>query len=221
MAKDMKDVVRDTVNELVRDAAKNLRADGKRKFPIGRKSSSGPLSGAGGVAAGAGLAALAPIAAKRAGQAAKRRLVTGAAKDAAPGGEKRAAAQGKGAAKTAGGAVGDATSKLGDAVRKLPSVGSEGGGEQAPPGVGTGRRMPVQQAMDVAVPIETCYNQWTQFEDWPSFMHRVTRVTQETPCSVSFTTKIWGKSKQFPAEIETQRPDERIKWRVADGIMHT
>ena len=221
MAKDMKDVVRDTVNELVRDAAKNLGVDGKRKFPIGRKSSSGPLSGAGGVAAGAGLAALAPIAAKRAGQAAKRRLVTGAAKDAAPGGEKRAAAQGKGAAKTAGGVVGDATSKLGDAVRKLPSTGSEGGGEQAPPGVGTGRRMPVQQAMDVAVPIETCYNQWTQFEDWPSFMHRVTRVTQEDPCSVSFTTKIWGKSKQFTAEIETERPDERIKWRVADGIMHT
>jgi hypothetical protein len=71
------------------------------------------------------------------------------------------------------------------------------------------------------VPIETCYNQWTQFEDWPSFMHRVTRVTQEDPCSVSFTTKIWGKAKQFTAEIETQRPDERVKWRVADGIMHT
>jgi hypothetical protein len=71
------------------------------------------------------------------------------------------------------------------------------------------------------VPIETCYNQWTQFEDWPSFMHRVTRVTQEDPCSVSFTTKIWGTSKQFTAEIATQRPDERIKWRVADGIMHT
>ena len=89
------------------------------------------------------------------------------------------------------------------------------------PGVGKGRRMPVQQSVDVAVPLETAYNQWTQFEDWPKFMHRVTRVTQEDDCTVSFATKIWGKTKEFEAEIETQRPDERIKWRVSQGITHT
>jgi len=81
--------------------------------------------------------------------------------------------------------------------------------------------MPVQQAVDVAVPLETAYNQWTQFEDWPEFMHRVTRVSQEDDCSVSFATKIWGKTKEFKADIETQRPDERIKWRVSEGITHT
>ena len=81
--------------------------------------------------------------------------------------------------------------------------------------------MPVQQAVDVAVPLETAYNQWTQYEDWPEFMHRVTRVTQEDECTVSFATKIWGKTKEFVAEIETQRPDERIKWRVSQGITHS
>ena len=89
------------------------------------------------------------------------------------------------------------------------------------PGVGKGRRMPVQQAIDVAVPLETAYNQWTQFEDWPEFMHRVTRVTQEDDCTVSFATKIWGKTKEFEAKIETQRPDERIKWKVSQGITHS
>jgi hypothetical protein len=79
----------------------------------------------------------------------------------------------------------------------------------------------VQQSVDVAVPVETAYNQWTQFEDWPEFMHRVTRVTQEDDCTVSFATKIWGKKKEFKAEIETQRPDERIKWKVTQGITHT
>ena len=68
------------------------------------------------------------------------------------------------------------------------------------PGVGKGRRMPVQQSVDVAVPLETAYNQWTQFEDWPEFMHRVTRVTQDDDCTVKFATKIWGKTKQFEAE---------------------
>ena len=86
---------------------------------------------------------------------------------------------------------------------------------------GNGRRMPVQQAVDVAVPVETAYNQWTQFEEWPEFMHRVTRVTMDDDCTVSFATKIWGKTKEFEAQIETQRPDERIKWRVSQGITHT
>jgi Polyketide cyclase / dehydrase and lipid transport len=86
---------------------------------------------------------------------------------------------------------------------------------------GNGRRMPVQQAVDVAVPVETAYNQWTQFEEWPDFMHRVTRVTMDDDCTVSFATKIWGKTKEFKAQIETQRPDERIKWRVSQGITHT
>jgi cobalamin biosynthesis protein CobT len=89
------------------------------------------------------------------------------------------------------------------------------------PGVGKGRRMPVQQSVDVAVPLETAYNQWTQFEEWPQFMHRVTNVSQEDDCTVRFATKIWGKTKEFEAKIETQRPDERIKWEVAQGITHT
>src|SRR5688572_1500502 len=92
------------------------------------------------------------------------------------------------------------------------------GGPQA---TGKGRRMPVQQAIDVGVPLETAYNQFTQFEEWPEFMHRVTRVSQEDDCSLSFATKIWGKTKEFKAKIETQRPDQRIKWRVAEGITHS
>src|SRR5690242_19071863 len=89
------------------------------------------------------------------------------------------------------------------------------------PGVGKGRRMPIQQSVDVAVPLETAYNQWTQFEDWPTFMHRVTNVSQEEDEKVRFATKIWGKTKEFEANIVTQRPDERIKWRVSQGITHT
>jgi uncharacterized membrane protein len=96
-------------------------------------------------------------------------------------------------------------------------AGNQGGA----PGVGKGRRMPVQQSVDIAAPIETVYNQWTQFEDWPSFMHRVTRVTQEDDCTVSFATKIWAKTKEFTANIETQRPNERIKWSVSQGMTHT
>src|SRR5581483_3843252 len=94
-------------------------------------------------------------------------------------------------------------------------------GDHGPRGIGKGRRMPVQQSIDVAVPVETAYNQWTQFEEWPQFMQRVTRVSQEDRATVSFATKIWGKTKEFKAKIVTQRPDEKIKWEVTEGITHT
>jgi Mg-chelatase subunit ChlI len=81
--------------------------------------------------------------------------------------------------------------------------------------------MPVQQDMDIGVPISTVYNQWTQFEEWPKFMHRVVSASQEDESHVSFKAKIWGKTKEFKAEITEQRPEERIEWKVTEGISHT
>jgi hypothetical protein len=124
--------------------------------------------------------------------------------------------------------VGDKVSdKVGDKVsggakdavsEKLPGGGGKSKGE---PGVGKGRRMPIQQDIDIGVPLKTVYNEWTQFEEWPNFMHRLDNVSQEDESHVSFKTKIWGMSKEFKAEIVEQRPDERIKWKVTEGVSHT
>jgi len=95
-----------------------------------------------------------------------------------------------------------------------------GGGKDLGDGVGKGRRMPVQQSVDVGAPLQTVYNQFTQFEEWPKFMHRVTSVSQEDEAHVAFKAKIWGVSKQFEAEIDEQRPDEQIKWHVVQGLSH-
>ena len=226
MAKDMSDTVREALGQVVREAVKNVGGS-----PQPQKKSS-PLSGARGVAAGAGLAALAPLAKKgvdavrgngislpspKPGKVARKATTKAAKKmgDQVGGKLKEGVSEKVDEAGGAGGLVKDAASGL------LPGGGDSGGGKGGMPGVGKGRRMPVQQSVDVAVPVETAYNQWTQFEDWPEFMHRVTRVTQEDDCTVSFATKIWGKKKEFKADIETQRPDERIKWKVSQGITHT
>ena len=95
------------------------------------------------------------------------------------------------------------------------------GGNGGAPGVGKGRRMPVQQVVDIGIPVESVYNQFTQFEEWPQFMHRVKRATQDDDCTVSFAVKIWGRTREFTAEIETQRPDQRIKWKTSQGMTHT
>ena len=106
----------------------------------------------------------------------------------------------------------------------IPGMGGgddkDSGSGSNEPGVGKGRRMPVQQAIDVPVPVSVAYNQFTQFEEWPKFMHRVQSVSQEDETHLKFKTKIWLFSREFTAEIEEQRPDERILWNVTDGITH-
>ncbi len=106
----------------------------------------------------------------------------------------------------------------------LPGDGDEDedgeGGEAEADATGSGRRMPVQQSMDVAVPIDVAYNQWTQFEEYPNFMHRVNSASQEDEGHVTFTEKMWNFSRDFEAEIVEQRPNERIVWRSVNGIKH-
>lgn len=93
--------------------------------------------------------------------------------------------------------------------------------EEATEAHGSGRRMPIQQSVDVAVPINEAYDQWTRFEDWPKFMHRVDSAQQIDDSTVAISTKVWGITKQFQAEIVEQRPDERIEWHTEEGLAHS
>jgi len=217
MALDISDTVRGALSNVVREALKNAGD------VTPTKNKSGPLSGAKGIAAGVGLAAAAPLVAKKGMQAARSNglgpaSLASKATDRV-GSKVKDAVSGK--VDEAGGAGGIAKEAASGLIPGLGGGDSKGGSKGGAPGTGKGRRMPIQQSVDVAVPVETAYNQWTQFEDWPNFMHRVTNVSQDDEATVKFATKIWGKTKEFEAKIITQRPDERIKWRVAQGITHT
>src|SRR5436853_3465572 len=98
--------------------------------------------------------------------------------------------------------------------------GNGDGSGDAGEGTGKGRRMPVQQAVDIAAPLDVVYDQFTQFEDFPKFMHRVERVEQRDDDCVVFHGKIWGIRRMWQAEIVEQRPDERIVWRTVGGVTH-
>jgi uncharacterized membrane protein len=213
MAKDLGDAIGTALGKVAREAVETVSANARGR-------SNGSLSGAKGLAAGVGIVALAPLAAKGAGK-----LIKGV------GGNGVAPLQ-KAGQKLGGSvkeAVGEKVEQAGGAAGMAKEAGKGmlpgGGGKtkksEGVPGVGKGRRMPIQQDIDIGVPLKTVYNQWTQFEDWPKFMHRLDQVSQEDESHVSFKTKIWGISKEFKAEILEQRPDERIKWKVAEGVTHT
>jgi uncharacterized membrane protein len=204
MGKDVSDVIGTALGNTTREALQNVSKSARKRL---KGSLPGGPKGVAAGAAGLGLMALAPLAAKGAGK-----LVSGAAD------------KGTGKLKDAGDKLGSNVKKKvkGDLVDGLPGSGlfSKSGDSDGTPGVGKARRMPVQQDLDIGVPISTVYNQWTQFEEWPNFMHRITSVSQDDDTHVKFKTKIWGKTKEFTAEIEEQRPDERIKWRVTEGVSH-
>lgn len=172
-------------------------------------------------AAGAALMAL-PFAAEGIAK-----LAGGSAKDAAGEvGEKAKDKAAKGAKKVAGEV---ADEKLGSKAKKLGGLAGLFGGngegsdseEEATEAHGSGRRMPIQQSVDVAVPIKEAYDEWTRFEDWPKFMHRVDSAQQIDDSTVSISTKVWGITKEFEAEIVEQRPDERIEWHAEKGLDHS
>jgi uncharacterized membrane protein len=223
MATDVKDAgaaIGNALGTIAREIGQTVSSDGHKRGPL-RRDGNG-FSGARGVAAGAVLATAAPLAGKAVRKLAGGKGDTGAVKKLAEGAK---GTVNKGV-KEAVGEAGDAPG-IAKAVGKkmLPGVG--GGdkksekGKKGTPGVGKGRRMPVQQAVDIAVPLSTAYNQWTQFEEWPQFMHRLDQATQEDDCTVSCRTKVWGMSKEFVAQIVEQRPDERIQWSVTQGVAHT
>jgi uncharacterized membrane protein len=117
--------------------------------------------------------------------------------------------------------AGGPSGMLKDTIKEALPFGGDGGQSKGSlEGVGKGRRMPIQQSVDIGIPLERVYNQFTQFEEWTTFMHRVKRATQEDDCTVSFAVKIWGKTNEFTAQIDTQRPDQRIKWKSSQGMTH-
>lgn len=75
----------------------------------------------------------------------------------------------------------------------------------------------VIQTVDVDVPVDTAYNQWTQFEEFPQFLSFVESITQSDDTHTHWKVKIGGAEREFDAEITEQHPDERVAWNSVGG----
>jgi uncharacterized membrane protein len=75
----------------------------------------------------------------------------------------------------------------------------------------------IEKSVEVDVPVSTAYNQWTQFEEFPSFMNGVEAVKQLDETHLHWVASIGGHREEWDAEITEQIPDERVAWKATSG----
>lgn len=78
----------------------------------------------------------------------------------------------------------------------------------------------VEQHIDVQVPLTAAYDEWTRFEQLPSFMPGVDEVSQLDETHLLWRVSHDGAAAEWVCEIVEQRPEERIAWRSASGLTH-
>ncbi|SFQ30941.1 Polyketide cyclase / dehydrase and lipid transport [Amycolatopsis arida] len=78
----------------------------------------------------------------------------------------------------------------------------------------------IQEFVDIRAPITTVYDQWTQFETFPSFLQHVDAVEQRTDTHLHWVLRAAGARVELDVEIVEQRPDERVVWQCVRGPRH-
>lgn len=78
----------------------------------------------------------------------------------------------------------------------------------------------IEKSIEVDVPVTTAYNQWTQFESFPSFMEGVIEVQQLDDKRLKWAAEVGGERKEWTAEIVQQEADKVISWRSTSGALN-
>jgi uncharacterized membrane protein len=87
-----------------------------------------------------------------------------------------------------------------------------GGGNKSPKAT---KAMNIIETIDVGVPISVAYNQWTEYDAFPSFMKKVESVDEQTDEDTKTTWKaqVFWSHRTWEANVIEQAPDEKIVWR--------
>lgn len=71
----------------------------------------------------------------------------------------------------------------------------------------------IVESIDIGAPVRVVYNQWTQFQDFPSFMKKVENVEQASDEKLTWSAQVFLSHRTWESQIVEQVPDDRIIWR--------
>ncbi|MFF2569888.1 SRPBCC family protein [Streptomyces sp. NPDC058084] len=83
-----------------------------------------------------------------------------------------------------------------------------------------GKNLTIIEDIDVGVPVEEAYNQWTQFQEFSRFAKGVISVDQEDETTTHWQVKVAKSNRAWTGTITEQVPDERIAW-TSEGAKGT
>jgi uncharacterized membrane protein len=72
--------------------------------------------------------------------------------------------------------------------------------------------MSIIEDVTVGVPVDVAYNQWTQFQEFASFMKGVDSVDQTDEVSTSWKVKVFKSRRTWKGTVQEQIPDRKIAW---------
>jgi uncharacterized membrane protein len=78
----------------------------------------------------------------------------------------------------------------------------------------------IEQDIDIDVPVDVAYAQWTQFEEFPRFMKNVKEVRQLDDSRLLWTAEVAGREHSWEAKIIEQEPNRRITWQATEGLQN-
>jgi uncharacterized membrane protein len=82
--------------------------------------------------------------------------------------------------------------------------GGGGGGKQ--------KVINIIEDIHIGVPVDVAYNQWTQFQEFSSFMKGVESVDQTDEVESNWKVKVFKSRRSWTAKVTEQIPDRRIAW---------
>jgi uncharacterized membrane protein len=74
-----------------------------------------------------------------------------------------------------------------------------------------------EERIEIDLPVRAVYDQWTQFEEFPSFMEGVEEVRQVDDVYTEWVAEVDGQRLRWVARITEQHPDRLIAWASTEG----
>ena len=119
----------------------------------------------------------------------------------------------KEAAKTMAQGGSPAKSMLSGATGAVKSIfGQDGGDGKGGKGGGSRKSTNIIEDIDVGVPLSVAYNQWTQFQEFASFMKGVEGVDVTDEIESNWRLKIGLSRRSWQGQVTEEIPDRRIGW---------
>ena len=85
---------------------------------------------------------------------------------------------------------------------------------------GNKKFLSIVEDIHVGVPVDVAYDQWSQFQEFASFMKGVESVDQTDDVSSNWRVKVFKSRRNWTAKVTEQIPDRKIAW-SADGAKGT